>query len=369
MNLENQKVLGVNELHVTDSLHAPLLNLKLSVTSNTVVPSTNQLIISVDRTSKNNSYTEDKRDYVFELSNALNLGETFEIKPEFNADIKMQASVTRNSEKEIVTYIPIVLFEGENYIYTNYSNISLEIEYPKDTEFNRHYLSSSLYYIHRENADGDFSLDDIYFKDAFTEVEDGIDLSVRHINAKCISSVNNNFYLDADGNLTVKTITASNQEITPTLSDIFSAIYPVGSIYMSVNNTDPEKLFGGKWQSWGAGRCPVGVDTSQSEFSTIEKTGGENTHKLTASEMPAHNHTVSSGNHTHTYTGYINVTATTATTYQCIAHKRYTADGTNTPASMNSSGAHSHTVSNTGSGNAHNNLQPYITCYMWKRIS
>lgn len=36
---------------------------------------------------------------------------------------------------------------------------------------------------------------------------------------------------------------------------------------------------------------------------------------------------------------------------------------------MNSSGGHTHTPANTGEGQAHNNLQPYITCYMWKRVA
>ncbi len=67
----------------------------------------------------------------------------------------------------------------------------------------------------------------------------------------------------------------------------FSAIYPVGSIYMTANNISPAALFGGTWQSWGNGRVPIGVNTSDSEFSTVEKTGGS---KYLQS-------------HTHTFTG------------------------------------------------------------------
>ena len=55
---------------------------------------------------------------------------------------------------------------------------------------------------------------------------------------------------------------------------ILKRIYPVGSIYMSVNNTNPSNLFGGTWAAWGAGRVPVGVNASDSDFSTVEKTGG-----------------------------------------------------------------------------------------------
>lgn len=51
-------------------------------------------------------------------------------------------------------------------------------------------------------------------------------------------------------------------------------IYPVGSIYMSVNSENPSTLFGGTWVSWGSGRVPVGVNTSDSNFNTVEKPGG-----------------------------------------------------------------------------------------------
>lgn len=46
----------------------------------------------------------------------------------------------------------------------------------------------------------------------------------------------------------------------------------------------------GTWVAWGAGRVPVGVDTAQTEFNTVEKTGGEKTHTLATNEMPRHNH-------------------------------------------------------------------------------
>ena len=72
---------------------------------------------------------------------------------------------------------------------------------------------------------------------------------------------------------------------------VFAAPWmPVGSIYMSVNDINPSIYFGGTWVSWGAGRVPVGVDTSDNDFSTVEKTGGEKEHTLTVNEMPSHSH-------------------------------------------------------------------------------
>ena len=52
---------------------------------------------------------------------------------------------------------------------------------------------------------------------------------------------------------------------------ICNLIYPVGSIKMTVTNTNPSTYLGRTWSLWGSGRVPVGVDTSQEEFSTVEK--------------------------------------------------------------------------------------------------
>ena len=129
--------------------------------------------------------------------------------------------------------------------------------------------------------------------------------------------------------------------------------YPIGSIYLSIKNTNPSSLFGGTWEAWGTGRVPVGVDTSQTEFATVEKTGGEKTHTLTIDEIPEHYHkglyydnfnkgiTINSGEGNGFNITYGNTPAT------------YTDVDTGT----------------VGGNKSHNNLQPYITCYMWKRIS
>lgn len=137
--------------------------------------------------------------------------------------------------------------------------------------------------------------------------------------------------------------------MTPDNSEtIFDLVYPVGSIYMSVNNTDPSTLFGGTWVSWGAGRVPVGVDTSDNDFSTVEKTGGEKTHTLTINEMPSHYHGLNT---------VINGTNPGGSSPYRIQTDKYQWGGT---------GVYTGTDLN-GSSQPHNNIQPYITCYMWKR--
>lgn len=159
-----------------------------------------------------------------------------------------------------------------------------------------------------------------------------------------------------------------------------SAIYPVGSIYMSVNSTNPSTYFGGTWVAWGSGRVPVGINTSDTNFSTVEKTGGASTVTLTTSQMPSHTHTftgssaTTNSNGAHTHTLNLNKTAWSGT-----GGSRVVVDSTDYTALTNnktsSNGAHTHTLTakgsnaNTGGGGAHTNLQPYIVCYMWKRTA
>lgn len=148
--------------------------------------------------------------------------------------------------------------------------------------------------------------------------------------------------------------------------------YPIGSIYMSVNSTNPGTLFGGTWSAWGAGRVPVGFDSSQSEFDTVEETGGSKTHSLTAAEMPSHRHWISNmayddGNCTGSNdTSQDNGLAADAGSYkandQIKTAGRYGAYA-GSSAGADGKGASASTVT------AHNNLQPYITCYMWKRTA
>lgn len=63
------------------------------------------------------------------------------------------------------------------------------------------------------------------------------------------------------------------------MPNIAKKIYPVGSIYMSVNSANPSTLFGGTWVAWGSGRVPIGVNTADNDFNAPDKTGGSKTHK------------------------------------------------------------------------------------------
>lgn len=158
--------------------------------------------------------------------------------------------------------------------------------------------------------------------------------------------------------------------------------FPVGSIYIPTNSTNPESYWGGTGVAWGSGKVPVGIDTSDTDFNTVEKEGGIKTHNHTSA---AHSHSTrghaltaeENGPHTHTvrtdiihqdgqvvtgeYLAGVSLAAGTA-------RRRYN----NICGSSGSGTEHSHgdteetTPGNTGDSL---NLPPYITCYMWKRLA
>ena len=123
--------------------------------------------------------------------------------------------------------------------------------------------------------------------------------------------------------------------------------FPVGSIYLSVVNTNPTKWFGGTWELISQGRTLVGVDTNDADFNTVKKTGGAKTHTLSIAEMPSHNHPRGANNDGLWGTG----------------GDRFTINNPNTGYSIVWDSTF------TGGGQAHNNLQPYFTCYIWCRTA
>ena len=154
-------------------------------------------------------------------------------------------------------------------------------------------------------------------------------------------------------------------------TDTLKKVYPVGSIYMSTVSTNPATLFGfGTWEAMPAGR--VLLAQGKSSWGTTYNagsTGGEATHQLTVGELPAHNHTASTnttGNHTHQFQLY-GPNGDTNLNFPSDYDTNYARNKGTTL----SAGNHSHTINinNTGSSQAHNNIQPYLTVYMWKRIS
>lgn len=133
--------------------------------------------------------------------------------------------------------------------------------------------------------------------------------------------------------------------------------WPIGSIYISVVNTNPSQWFDGVWESFGSGRVLVGVDTTQTEFNKVMKTGGEKTHTQTVNELAPHWHYINN-NWNSDYRFLVNAATGSGNNYVI----QYRGGG-------NESGVPYVIAENQGGGQPMNNLQPYITVYMWRRIS
>ena len=123
---------------------------------------------------------------------------------------------------------------------------------------------------------------------------------------------------------------------------INAIVYPIGSIYTNMAvATNPATLLGmGTWVAFGEGRVLVGK-ASSGTFDTLVATGGAETHTLSIAEMPAHTHSM-------------NVVPVSNPGFQSSRAGAETGSGT---------------TGSTGGGDAHNNLQPYIVVYMWKRTA
>lgn len=192
-----------------------------------------------------------------------------------------------------------------------------------------------------------------------TVVDDRKIIDANQLNIDCITSNNNKFSLDSEGNMSVKSITSEK----PIGGITFNDVYPVGSIYLSVNGTNPTNYFGGTWTLFGEGRTLVCVSSNEGEFNTVEKTGGEKYHTLSQEEMPNHSHGMDAHRHLTYKTYKIKYTKGTLN----AAFTGDSVDGLS--GSTNYSDYASSNISATGGGQAHNNMMPYITCYIWKRVA
>lgn len=117
--------------------------------------------------------------------------------------------------------------------------------------------------------------------------------------------------------------------------------YPVGSIYLSVNNTNPSTWFGGTWEQIAKGRTLVGVDTNDNDFNTVKKTGG-------SKYLQKHKHGL----------------RVTLNMTQGAGNERALVVGGGSAWSTNDT----YQMTNVGDGTS-GNLQPYFTCYIWCRTA
>ena len=196
----------------------------------------------------------------------------------------------------------------------------------------------------------------------------------------------------------VVTVGQFNKKISAALDQLnrlASQLYPVGSIYMNVNNVEPSAIFGGTWEKMPAGRMLV---NSSDDFA-LGQIGGEKEHRLTEDELAAHNHSVGGEATTSATTSWADLQGgisaccrpngssdgikylngggivTKESEYWITAKN----GGDSTPGrDFHINASHNHTIdvaslnlkmTTVGKNQPHNNMPPYIVVNMWKRIS
>ena len=138
-----------------------------------------------------------------------------------------------------------------------------------------------------------------------------------------------------------------SENLNYNFKEIFNLVFPIGKVEIFFDNEDHSNFMGFTWERTSIGKVPVGIDTSDTDFNTIGKTGGEKTHKLTIDEMPKHRHEM--------------IMRNTGTNAYNQPYPPYTASGDTTNSSAG--------MLYAGGDQPHNIIQPYEVMAFWKRIS
>lgn len=198
------------------------------------------------------------------------------------------------------------------------------------------------------------------------------------------------YIVTASGNATFNyTIRTWQEAEVPIQSyELIDVIYPIGSIYTSINDINPSLLFGGYWEKI-QGQFLLASGTEHN----VGETGGSEYTKLTVNELPSHTHIQNS--HTHTQVGHSHHPSTTNQNFLITdadikinqtkrvfpdsgtsAYYAYTTDYKNGIGEVNATNSATPTINgqtatnqNTGNGDTHSNMPPYLVVHMWKRIS
>ena len=250
-----------------------------------------------------------------------------------------------------------------------------------------------------------------------------LSISVSYVLAATLVNSKDVYYEDNSG-LAVNNVQAAIDgtctKFSNELTNFLNKIYPVGSIYISTASTNPSSFLGGTWEAYGKGQTLVGIDTESTEFKTAGQTGGVKNVSytpsgsigstgLTIDQIPSHTHSIShthttpattissSGAHTHSISAKVlqdQVKKVTGGNLPLITKSGTLKTNMESVSVQSGGGAHTHTVpamttnsistsvsgpagkgttsdghthSFTGTATTINNLQPYITVYMWHR--
>ena len=202
------------------------------------------------------------------------------------------------------------------------------------------------------------------------------------LNKQITEKVVDNIDYDASGTVQDQifelktTITSMQNQIDNIKGEVINEIYPVGSIYMSTEDDTVEKVqskFGGTWEKYSQGRTLIGEGTGTDSNGLIQtftngSMGGEYTHTLNISEMPSHTHTQNPHFHRVGFDNgktRIGLNAGVAQPDISMYIGNY---GFGARVNTMITDAVTATNNNTGGNSPHNNIEPYIVTYMYRRI-
>lgn len=140
---------------------------------------------------------------------------------------------------------------------------------------------------------------------------------------------------------------------------VLDNVYPIGSIYMNVNSTNPGTLFGGTWEQI-QGKFLLGMSSSYPAGSQ----GGEASHTLTTEEMPSHGHNPAN------QSGYFGFITNSKKAFEVGDMGVQSGSGRYYPYSTTAFDISRNSLTGTtGGGKSHNNMPPYLSIYIWKRTA
>ena len=141
-------------------------------------------------------------------------------------------------------------------------------------------------------------------------------------------------------------------------SNILLTAFPVGAVYITYNNNNPGNFIGGTWVQFGQGRVLIGQGTGNDGSTSMSFSAnsevGEYKHALTINEMPSHRHNFKMG---------LSTTWTSAGGYSIQGSSN------TSPSNVTYDESSNNYVQSKGGGQPHNNIQPSIVVYFWRRTA
>jgi microcystin-dependent protein len=210
------------------------------------------------------------------------------------------------------------------------------------------------------------------------------------------STVTNGVYTNTNQTISGNKTFSGTATFSGTIDGIalVNKMFPVGSVYITVTNTNPGTFLGGTWTQIAQGRTLIGVGTLGDDTYAAGDVGGAARVTLGINELPSHNHGGTTGNesanHTHSGTTASAGTHTHTTPLSDGGYFQYSggggtpginiplgADGTTSSAGAHThtfttgsnSTNHTHSIPAQGGGLAHENRMPYLAVYFWQRTA